>query len=151
MTDKNQPDQNKLLFTSMVSMLTMTAMHQLGKIINPATGKAETSLEAAQATIDMLDMLDAKTRGNLDEEERKMLLDTLTMLKLNYVETSKSTPAPGQKPPKTDAGKQPAAAEQPADAGDSKTDNGSAPAGQDQPPPETKPPQSESKFHKSYG
>ncbi len=40
MTDKNQPDQNKLLFTSMVSMLTMTAMHQLGKIINPATGKA---------------------------------------------------------------------------------------------------------------
>ncbi len=97
----------------------------------------------------MLDMLSAKTRGNLDEEERKMLLDTLTMLKLNYVETSKSADAKKARQP--DGEKQPAAAKQPAEAGAPKPGAGSAPAGKDQPPPETKPPQSEAKFHKSYG
>ncbi len=151
MTDKKQPDQNKILFVNMVSMLTMSAMHQLGKIINPATGKAETSLEGAQATIDMLDMLSAKTRGNLDEEEGKMLADTLTMLKLNYVETSKMAPADGQKTRQPDGEKSSAAAKQPADAGAPKTGAGSAPAGTGQPQSEPKPPSSDAKFHKSYG
>ena len=93
MTDKDQVNQNKALFVNMISMLTMSAMQQLGKIINPETGKAEINLEAAQAVIGMLDMLNAKTQGNLDEEERKILADTLTMLKLNYVETSKQAKA----------------------------------------------------------
>jgi DNA replication initiation complex subunit (GINS family) len=140
MTDKDQVNQNKALFVNMISMLTMSAMQQLGKIINPETGKAEINLEAAQAVIDMLDMLNAKTQGNLDEEERKMLADTLTMLKLNYVETSKQAKAEDKKAQQPGTEKQSAEAKSPAEDTD-----------KPQPEAPEAEPQSEAKFHKSYG
>ena len=62
-------DVNKVLFMHLVSMLAMSAIQQMGKLVDPNTGKAEINLEAAQATIDMLDMLELKTRGNLDAED----------------------------------------------------------------------------------
>ena len=80
-------DANKIMFMHLVSMLAMSAIQQMGKLVNPGTGKTEINLEAAQATIDMLDMLELKTRGNLDAEETKLLKDTLMSLKMNYVET----------------------------------------------------------------
>ena len=144
MTNNTQPDQNKILFVNMISMLTMSAMQQLGKIVNPATGKAAVNLEGAQATIDMLDMLYAKTRGNLDNDESKMLKDTLTMLKLNYVETSKAKPdvvKPPEDGRKTDAGDGSKAA-----AGDQPTASG-----EKQPPESAGQAPSDAKFHKSYG
>ena len=87
MTENKEKDMNKYLFINLVTMLSMSAMQQLGKIINPAAGKAEINLDAAQATIDTLDMLSAKTRGNLDNDEARMMKDTLSMLKMNFVET----------------------------------------------------------------
>jgi hypothetical protein len=78
--------------------LAQSALIGLGKVINPATQKTEVDLDAAQQAIDMLDMLEAKTRGNLDAEEERMLKQTLSMLKLNYVETASATPAPTQPP-----------------------------------------------------
>lgn len=90
-------DLNKALFLNLIAMLSISALQQLGKIINPMTGKTEISLEGAQATIDMLDMLEAKTRGNRDAEEDKTLKDTLTMLKMNYVETGSAKPGEDQK------------------------------------------------------
>lgn len=80
-------ETNKYLFVNLVTMLSMSAMQQLGKIINPAAGKAEINLDAAQATIDTLDMLSAKTLGNLDKDEARLMKDTLSTLKLNFVET----------------------------------------------------------------
>jgi len=89
MTEKNSnTDTNKMLFVHLVTMLSMSAMQQMGKIINPMTGKTEMNLEAAQATIDMLDMLAAKTRNNLDADEERLMKDTLSALKMNFVETS---------------------------------------------------------------
>jgi len=85
--NESKPDINKILFMHLVSMLAMSAIQQMGKLVDPNTGKAETNLEAAQATIDMLDMLELKTRGNLDAEETKLIKDTLMSLKMNYVET----------------------------------------------------------------
>ena len=85
--NESKPDINKVLFMHLVSMLAMSAIQQMGKLVDPATGKAETNLEAAQATIDMLDMLEARTRGNLDADETKLIKDTLMSLKMNYVET----------------------------------------------------------------
>lgn len=83
------PDEmNKALFTHLVMSLASAAMTHLGKLVNPATGKTETNLDAAQANIDMLEMLAARTRGNLDKEEARMLEQTLTGLRMNYVETS---------------------------------------------------------------
>ena len=85
--NESKPDINKVLFMHLVSMLAMSAIQQMGKLVDPGTGKAEINLEAAQATIDMLDMLEARTRGNLDAAETKLLKDTLMSLKMNYVES----------------------------------------------------------------
>ena len=85
-------DVNKALFMQLIMMLSTSAMQQLGKLMNPLTGKLETSLEAAQATIDLLVMLEAKTRGNLDRDEERLVKNTLATLQLNYVETAR-TPA----------------------------------------------------------
>ena len=102
--NESKPDVNKVLFMHLVSMLAMSAIQQMGKLVNPGTGKAEINLEAAQATIDMLDMLATRTQGNLDAEETRLLKDTLTSLKMNYVESKDRKPDDGQ--PTTDGGDQ---------------------------------------------
>lgn len=133
-------DIHAMLFSHLVTSLSMSALQQLGKIINPMTGKTEVHLDGAQATIDMLDMLEAKTKGNLGKEEAKLLKDTLGMLKINYVETANSQPAA------TDAAGQtapPAAPETPSPTPEA----GSTEAAKTQPPADSKEP----KFHKSYG
>ncbi len=85
--------QNGELFQGLVVSLAAATMQHLGKTLNPATRKIEQNLPAAQATIDMLDMLEAKTRGNLSEAETKLLKGILAELKLNYVETLNEKPA----------------------------------------------------------
>lgn len=74
------------LFQGLVMMLSMQAMQHMGKIMNPLTHKVERHLDAAQQAIDLLDMLAAKTKGNLDDAEDKLLKHMLGDLKLNYVE-----------------------------------------------------------------
>ena len=97
MTENNSnTETNKYLFINLVTMLSMSAMQQLGKLVNPAEGKAAINLDAAQATIDALDMLAAKTKGNLDNDEARMMSDTLSMLKMNFVETKESQKAEGR-------------------------------------------------------
>ncbi len=93
-TNTTMPSE-KMLFMNMVSMLAMTALQQMGKLIHPETGKTSAQLDAAQVTIDMLDMLAAKTRGNLDKEEDKLLNDTLAALKMNFVESQAQAGANG--------------------------------------------------------
>lgn len=83
----SQTDINKALFMHLISMLAMSAIQQMGKLMDPGTGKAAINLEAAQATIDMLDMLFAKTKNNLDADEEKLMKETLATLKMNFVET----------------------------------------------------------------
>jgi hypothetical protein len=94
MNSTNPDDINRALFTNLVISLAQSALIGLGKILNPATQKTAVNLDAAQQAIDMLDMLEAKTRGNLDADEDKMLKQTLSMLKLNYVETANVAPTP---------------------------------------------------------
>ncbi len=107
MNEFSPEEMNRALFAHLVISLAQSTMIGLGKVVNPATQKAEINLEAAQQAIDMLDMLEAKTRGNLDAEEAKMMKSTLSMLKLNYVETANATPA--DQPPVQAPGAAPAA------------------------------------------
>lgn len=79
-------NQTSDLFISMIYSLQMQAFIHLGKIINPATNKTEKDLVAAQMTIDMLDMLKDKTKGNLTEYESSFLEKVIADLKLNYVD-----------------------------------------------------------------
>ncbi|MCX7591080.1 MAG: DUF1844 domain-containing protein [Kiritimatiellae bacterium] len=86
-----QEQLHRALFSSLVSMLSATALQQLGKLVNPLTNKTEINLEGAQVTIDMLAMLEAKTRGNLDPDEERMLRNSLATLQMNYVEVAEAT------------------------------------------------------------
>lgn len=78
-------------FVSLVFSLQQAVMSQLGKIANPATGKTEKNLVQAKATIDMLEMLKEKTKGNLTETEQKTILNALDNLYLNYADEVKKT------------------------------------------------------------
>jgi polyhydroxyalkanoate synthesis regulator phasin len=103
MDNAQQKNIHKAMFLDLIAMLSTTTMQQMGKIINPMTGKTEINLEAAQATIDMLEMLEAKSRGNLDREEERFIKTSLTSLQMNYVETKAATPAPAPTPAPTPA------------------------------------------------
>ena len=76
---------NNELFVTLVSSLTSQAWMQLGKIKNPVTDKIEKSLDAASMSIDMLSMLQEKTKNNLDEYESKLLEQSLNDLRMNFV------------------------------------------------------------------
>ena len=82
----NHKETNEVLFSSLVVMLHTATMQQLGKIQHPVTGKIERQLSAAQDTIALLDMLQAKTAGNLTPEENQLLTQVIAELKLNYVD-----------------------------------------------------------------
>lgn len=86
--------EDTLRFLDMVSLFGSQAMMALGKLANPMTGKAEKNLEAARLFIDMLEMLDKKTRGNLTPDESKVLQASLADLRIMYVEESKTPATP---------------------------------------------------------
>jgi len=62
----------------------------LGGYPDPRTGQPVLDLEGAREMIDMLDILQEKTRGNLAPEEETLLLDVLGNLKLAYMEMVKA-------------------------------------------------------------
>src|SRR5580658_7165054 len=89
--------EDTLRFLDMVGLFGTQAMIALGKLANPATGKADKNMPAARLFIDTLEMLEHKTQGNLNGDETKVLQATLTDLRLMFVEESKtpqSTPPP---------------------------------------------------------
>jgi Domain of unknown function (DUF1844) len=113
----NESQKQNELFQGLILSLAAGVMQHLGKTLNPMTQKIEKNLPAAQSTIDMLDMLEAKTKGNLDEAEGKLLTHVLSELKMNYVETLNEKPAEveadADKPAEAEAPKEPAAAPEP--------------------------------------
>jgi len=77
---------HNILFMQLIIQNQQIAMMAMGKIKNPISDKIERNLEHAKIYIDTLDMLLAKTKGNLSEYEEKFLTETLKDLKLNYVD-----------------------------------------------------------------
>lgn len=80
--------KDDFMFSQLVISLQMGAMQQMGKVASPITGKIERDIEMAKASIDMLSMLEVKTKGNLSEEESKLLSHLLYELRMNYVDES---------------------------------------------------------------
>jgi len=149
MSEEKPKDQlHRLLFTNLVMMLSSSAMQQLGKMVNPLTNKTEVNLEGAQVTIDMLDMIREKTKGNLAPDEEEVLKDSLSALQLNYVETAKAGDAESKQEPQDTADASPEGsktseqeAEEPAPG--NKDTSGPGQTGNKEP--------RDPKFHKSYG
>ena len=78
-------EKNTQLFMGLCTSLVTQAWMQLGKIKNPMTDKIESDLEAASLTIDMLGMLKEKTKGNVGDDETKILDQSVNELRMNYV------------------------------------------------------------------
>lgn len=97
-------DKNSRLFVQLVFMYHAACMEQLGKVKSSMTGKIERNLDAAQSTIDILDMLKGKTRGNLSTDEDRFITEALRELKLNFVDEKlkddkEKQEKPDEKPP----------------------------------------------------
>ncbi|MBN1999310.1 DUF1844 domain-containing protein [candidate division KSB1 bacterium] len=90
MTEKlNKEQVYTALFMNLVMSFQTAAMQQMGKMVNPITDKVERDMDQVRMTIDMLDMLKAKTKNNLGEYEENYLNNVISELKLNYVDESK--------------------------------------------------------------
>ena len=89
-TDEHDHGGDHISFAAFVLSLAHTAAVHFGDIPDPVSGQqAEANLPAAQQMIDILSLLEAKTRGNLTAEERQLLEQILYELRLRFVEASK--------------------------------------------------------------
>ena len=76
-------------FSTFIMSLTSSAFYHLGDMPDPSTGKKEVNLPAVQQTIDMLIMLREKTKGNLKEDEEKLIEQLIYELQVKYVAKTK--------------------------------------------------------------
>jgi len=80
-------DQDGISFAAFVLSLAHTAAVHFGDIPDPTShAPAEVNLPAAQQMIDILALIETKTRGNLTAEERRLIEQVLYELRLRYVE-----------------------------------------------------------------
>ena len=84
------------LFAQMVMQQSNLAMLLLGKVPHPESGQTVRDLDGAKLFIDQLEMLEAKTRGNLTHHEEGLLKQSLMALRLAFVEAVESPEPPAQ-------------------------------------------------------
>ena len=75
-------------FAALVSMLVTQALFALGVLEVRGQEKREPDLEMAKYNIDMLATLEEKTKGNLTEEEKRVLENTLNEVRMAYVKVA---------------------------------------------------------------
>jgi len=76
-------------FETLVSYLSTTAMFQMGLIPGPSGERIPVDLLNARRTIDLLEVLQQKTEGNLTPDEAQLLEDVLYELRMSFVEMEK--------------------------------------------------------------
>jgi hypothetical protein len=94
------------LFANMVVQNTNMALIFLGHAPHPQTGKQEIDLDNARYFIDQLEMIEVKTKGNLDKQEEGMLKQSLASLRMAFVEavqkeSAQPAVAPAKEEPKS--------------------------------------------------
>ena len=83
--EAKRPPLPEVNFNSLVFSLSSSALLHLGEIADPTTGQKKKDLDLAKHTIDTLAMLKEKTKGNLNEEEKRFLESILADLRWRYV------------------------------------------------------------------
>jgi Domain of unknown function (DUF1844) len=76
-------------FTTFVLSLSHSALMHLGEAPSPETGQIEENLALARQTIDLVGMLEDKTKGNLTGDEERLIAQILFDLRMRFVERSK--------------------------------------------------------------
>lgn len=90
-----EPPLPEMTFATLVFSLSSSALLHLGHAPHPESGEAKLDLPLAKQTIDLLALLQDKTKGNLDQDEVKLLEGVLYDLRMAYVKAVQET----QKPP----------------------------------------------------
>lgn len=80
-------------FETLVSYLSTTAMFQMGLLPGPGGERIPADLSTAHRTIDLLEVLQEKTQGNLTPDEQRLLDEVLYELRMSYVEVEKRATA----------------------------------------------------------
>lgn len=83
-------DKNDQLFGSLIYLFHTTGMQGMGKLMNPVNQKIEKNIAQAKESIEMLEMLQQKTKGNLSPELNRLLEQFLTDLRLNFIDESQN-------------------------------------------------------------
>ncbi|MEA3296444.1 MAG: DUF1844 domain-containing protein [candidate division Zixibacteria bacterium] len=112
------------MFFQLVLSLQAGAMTQMGKVASQLTGEIERNMDMARNSIELLAMLEKKTKGNLTDDEQKVLNGVLYELRMNYMDELKKDETT------TDKKKDDATTETPTPEAD-ETSGESKPVGQD--------------------
>ncbi len=95
--DGRDPLDDPASFLSLIMSLASNAAASLGMMPHPVTGETGVDLTTAKHWIDVLGMLEQKTRGNLDPQEDQVIEGLLADLRMQYVSfTSTPTPPPAK-------------------------------------------------------
>lgn len=89
--DPSSPDDIRIPpadFAVLITMFSTQAMVALGQIPHPGSGKAEVQLPLARHFIDLLGVVEGKTKGNLTPDESSLLDSTLHFLRMGYLQVS---------------------------------------------------------------
>jgi hypothetical protein len=86
-TDSTEP----VSFASFILSLATSSLIHLGEEVDPMSGKKEVRMEQAREVIDLLSILEEKTRGNLTPDEESLMSRLLYTLRMKYVEKGKRT------------------------------------------------------------
>lgn len=105
----SREDMQSALFAQLVMQQTNLALMLLGRMPHPQTGETVRDLDAAQMLIGQIEMLEAKTRGNLTADEGQLLKQSLMAVRMAFVEAVEAPAQPAA--PAAAATSQPAAAE----------------------------------------
>ena len=88
--DDSEKTSEKIDFSQFVYSLATTTMVHLGEIAEPTTGQKMENIEAARQMIDILSILQEKTKGNLTSDEKKLLEGLLYELHMKFVSKNKA-------------------------------------------------------------
>ncbi len=83
-------DEDENLFSYVVDTFRSSASISMGKIEHPVTKKIDINLDQAKYYLDILSMLQKKTKNNLTEYEEQMLINIVSELKMNFIELKQS-------------------------------------------------------------
>lgn len=94
-SEKKEPEEEagvplpEITFSTFIFSLSSSALLHLGEIPDPGTGAKKEDLPLAKQTIDILGMLDEKTKGNLTSDEKNLLSNILYDLRMRYIAKKK--------------------------------------------------------------
>jgi hypothetical protein len=88
--ESERPPLPEVDFNSLIFSLSSSAFFNLGEIADPQTGQKQKDLPLAKHSIDIIAMLQEKTKGNLSDEEAKFIDNILAELRIRYVKAVKN-------------------------------------------------------------